>query len=431
MRIRSLLLVATVLTVATATTTLAASPGGEGDLIEAASLRAELGLDANVLTLASLKGSVRDVGTAKWGIPMTREEDELVDLAGRMAFADDVDTNALPQLRALPAFAGAYYRPADGGRLIVLLTDLDSELVATVAELLPKSGPGWIVQQAEHSEESLLIGIQRAHEMWSRVAPDVQPIGFGIDVIGNGLFVEVTATNLDAATVGAARLGEVLGMSVHARIGLPGRDTHCTTNRDHCHGPMKAGINIYRGASGSNWPCTMGFHISRSGNEEFVTAGHCGFGTPNTWYHPAFASSIGSEPGTLYVQGGQDIMRVSMWDEQASDDIYGDSTNIVGSGTPTTGETLCASLGWGSNVIKCGTVQSSWRSWVSETAGYTVWGGDMSYSTIPGDSGSPVYRRLPGGSGEDARAIGVNTHQNGYFARLDMSLDDFLASVVQ
>jgi len=67
----------------------------------------------------------------------------------------------------------------------------------------------------------------------------------------------------------------------------------------------------------------------------------------------------------------------------------------------------------GSNTIKCGTVQDDWRSWTSETANFTVYGGDMSYSTCCGDSGSPVYRRLPGGMGDDVRAIGVNDHDNG------------------
>lgn len=123
-------------------------------------------------------------------------------------------------------------------------------------------------------------------------------------------------------------------------------------------------------------------------------------------------------------------MHVSIRDVQAPDDVYNDGNDIIGMGTPTTGETLCASLGR-SATVKCGTVQDDWRSWTSETAGFTVWGGDMSYTTIKGDSGSPVYRRLPGGGGEQRRAIGANDHENGYFARLDMSLDDFGAVVFQ
>jgi hypothetical protein len=414
---------------------IAATPAAATDqtglnVTEAAQLRVELGLDGDLALVANLIGSPSDVGSPTWGIPMTRAESQATDLPARMGFADHVDTHVLPLLRQLPTYAGAYYDPADDGRLTILLTELDDSTIATISARIGDTEREWGIALARHSKTALLEAVDRAQGVWAAINPVVQPIGFGIDARQNGLFVELLARDYDAGVMARDRLETDLGVPVTIRIGTRGRDTHCTT-RDHCHDPMKAGINIYKGANFSSGWCTQGFHITRSGDEQFVTAGHCGFSGSNSWYHPAFASAIGTEQQTLYANNGQDIMRVSMNDAQASDDIYNDGNNIVGSGSPATGETLCASLGKGSNTVKCGTVQDDWRSWISETAGYTVWGGDMSYSTVGGDSGSPVYRRLPGGTGDDARAIGVNDHENGYFARLDQSLDNFAASVVQ
>ena len=361
---------------------------------------------------------------------MDSAEEKALDLPARMANADAFDARLRPLLQGSPTYGGAYFDQAAGGKLTILLTANDGATVDMIARALPAS-QSWEVRQATHPEAELMSAVATAQRAWDQLNSSVVPLGFGVDVRRNGVFVEVVEQDFAAANLAAASLSKALGVPVATRVGVPGHDTHCTTSRDHCDSPMKAGINIYRGANFTTWYCTQGFHISIGTDEQFVTSGHCGYFTPNTWFHPAFSTAIGSEQGTLYVNGGQDIMHVSMLDVQASDDVYNDGNDIIGMGTPTTGETLCASLGAGSNAVKCGTVQDDWRSWTSETAGFTVWGGDMSYTTIKGDSGSPVYRRLPGGGGEQRRAIGANSHENGYFARLDVSLDDFGAVVFQ
>jgi hypothetical protein len=253
---------------------------------------------------------------------------------------------------------------------------------------------------------------------------------FGLDSRANEVFVSVPVEVERHAQDVADRLTAALGVPFSARSGSEDTPTHCD-GRSHCHGPMKAGILIHRGAAYET-ACTMGFHITRSAGEEFVTAGHCGFGGSNSWYHPAFGAQIGVEAQTLYFDGGQDIMRVTMADSEASDDVYNDSTDIIGQGTPVQGETLCTSLG-NSNTVKCGTVTSTWSSinYGPAWGDFDVWGGDMSYSTVKGDSGAPVYRRLSGGTGDRARAVGVSTTTGGRFARLDTSLDDFSATVFQ
>lgn len=354
-----------------------------------------------------------------------------LDLRGRSVFADSVERNVLPFLRTLPTFGGAYYDQANSGTLTVLLTVRDPGLEAVISQKMVGSTGPWRVEEATHTERSLTAALDRAQSTWSVVGGG-PALGFGLDTRSNAIFVEVEANDSALAASAAGRLVDALGVRVVVRVGTPGYDTACT-DRDHCSSPMKAGVNIYKGAvHGLPADCTLGWFIVRSGDKQFVTAGHCSFNNPGlTWIHPGFGS-LGVRLQTLYANNGQDIMRVGLGtDSQASDDVYNDGNDTVGSSTPTQGETLCASLGGGSNAVKCGTVQSALRTWTSETCNCTVSGGDMSYTTIPGDSGSPVYRRLPGGTGDQLRAIGVNDHQNGYFARLDTSLDDFAATVMQ
>lgn len=223
-------------------------------------------------------------------------------------------------------------------------------------------------------------------------------------------------------------------MSVDVQVGQASRDTHCTT-RDHCHGPTWAGIRLYKGAIDSQHECALGFHIRIGVDERFVTSGHCGFAGADNWLHPGIAGNhvLGAETGqTLYQNNGQDIMVVQLdVDAEASDNVFGCCGDIVAPyGTPIQGETLCALLAE-TNAIKCGSVTNTWLSWISDTPNpdIVVKGGDLTITTIDGDSGSPVYRRLQDPNGNQVRAIGVNAAEFGQFARLDTSLDDWGARI--
>jgi hypothetical protein len=253
----------------------------------------------------------------------------------------------------------------------------------------------------------------------------------GLDTSHNRLKLEVAPANLEEARRLSSQLEAELHVSVAIESAQLDHDTACTT-RDNCYSPMRAGIWIYKGQVDSVPECTMAFHIVIGTNELFTTAGHCGYTGSDGWYTRPLGN-IGWEPpggvGTLYADGGQDIMWVSMADSQASQYIYGCCTDILGYGYPIQNETVCDSLGW-TNAIRCGTATSTWLSYLSDTPNpdIHVWGGDTSISTIDGDSGSPVYRL---NDSNQATAIGVNTTEFGQFARLDTSLDNWGANVVK
>lgn len=247
----------------------------------------------------------------------------------------------------------------------------------------------------------------------------------------NQLRFAVLLADLEDALARSEQLEEELGVPVTVEAAELDHDTACTT-RDNCSGPMRAGIWIYKGQVDSVAECTMAFHIVIGTDEHFTTAGHCGYSGSNSWLTRPLGV-IGSEPaggaGTLYRDGGQDIMYVTMADAQASQYIYACCTDILGYAFPIQNETVCASLGK-TNAIRCGTVTSTWLSYLSDTPNpdIHVWGGDTSITTIDGDSGSPVYRL---NDRNQATAIGVNTTEFGQFARLDTSLDNWGANVVK
>jgi hypothetical protein len=158
---------------------------------------------------------------------------------------------------------------------------------------------------------------------------------------------------------------------------------------------MRAGIRIDNDTSGNTHQCTMGFHVRYAGDEQFLTAGHCGHNRPADWWHVGYGF-VGNAQATMYEPGGRDAMRIDLPDGEVSNLIYA-TASVVGSyRSPMLNEPICSSLGH-TNAVDCGTVSATSVSWSSPTCGCTVWG--SSYTGIAsegGDSGSPMYSVVTG-----------------------------------
>lgn len=391
------------------------------EVARAATERANWGLPSDGTTVASLLGSVRDVGTEQWGIPMTQEEQDALDLPGRMAFASEIKRSAVPFVNALRASGGVYIDQHQNGGLVVLLTESSEAIEAEIAARMPASSRGLRVARVTHTEAQLKEGWARAWDVWNEVAPTLRLQGAGVDIKQNRVLFEVAPVDLEGAQGILAALEALLGVrvGVEARAEEEYMDTSCTS-RDSCFSPTKAGTEIYKGAIDSVSECTMAFHVvCDDGDIEFVTAGHCGYGGSNNWYIKDGTSDgllLGSEQKSLYVSGGQDIMRVQLPVGQPSHLIHGESRVYGGSGAcPIPGQAACASRGT-SNVVDCGTVRTLSTSWLSNTANITVKGGDMNdVLSEPGDSGSPIFDRL---DTEHWGTVGVLNTSGGLFAIL-------------
>jgi hypothetical protein len=399
------------------------------DLIDAAATRAQLGLDASLERVASLKESSADVGSDSWGIPMTAAEAAEIDLPGRMDFADRVDQHAREYLESLPGYAGHYFDQADGGRLTVNVTDNGSSVADELGRLLGDSKFAFGTALVDDSMKALMAALDSASGAVERLAPGRVLMSSGLNVRGNAIFLGFDKESM-ASGIPVAALSEALGVDVEIRVASYEDPAACGAgaDRDHCTAPMKAGIFIYDNSGG----CTMGFHVIRpGGDKQFVTAGHCGWNSAPAYFHTGYMNGtvkIGDEVDTVYHQNGQDIQRVTLVANHETDLIFDQAGDVTGSGgTPQDGEVLCASLGVTDNVV-CAVVTEPWISYSfsAEWGGFDLWGGDMAFNPTGGNSGSPIYRI---NSGNSLRAIGVLSSQSGHFARLDQSLDDLSVSI--
>lgn len=221
-------------------------------------------------------------------------------------------------------------------------------------------------------------------------------MGAAIDEEANGLSVNVAPGSGTDPSALARDLSLAAGVGVTVHEVVAGGDASCTS-RDSCYSPMKAGNKVRDGSIyGANW-CTQGFLVVKNGTSdvEFLTAGHCAWdGVGSIWYHQAYGL-LGAEDGTAYGEDGYDVMKVQFPDAQRSALIYGvsGSQQLTASRSPIQNEGVCFS-GAKTNAIVCGTVTAATATWVSQTCGCNVWGGDTNLAPIPGDSGSPLYARV-------------------------------------
>jgi hypothetical protein len=239
-----------------------------------------------------------------------------------------------------------------------------------------------------------------------------------VDLPGGGVVVEVSAADLKAAQKATAALTAALGAPVTVQAAPANAvDTTCT-DRDHCTAPSKAGIRLYKGAIDNHNECTLGFMIiTNTGDGQFVTSGHCGYTGSNSWLHPGVSGShvLATEQATAYHNNGYDVMRVSLADTNLGDHICDETRPVSVEGYGYVGLAVYDSRGY-TDSLDGGTVKSDYVRWLSDTAGYYVYGGSTTgISQVGGDSGSPLYERYTSTMGA---AIGIVDTSNGNFTQV-------------
>lgn len=390
--------------------------------------RAAYGLPVNDAMIDALLDGGIDVGTPKWGIPVTAEEEKTLDLPGRMHFAELVNRELIPFVENLPTYGGAWFDQRDAGGLVVLLTELDDATIDSIEAVVPQPSLGLRFIKVSHTLKTLEDLVQRLPDEWRSIRPEVRLAGTGIDVVANGLTLSVFPEDVAEGRTAIDAVTSSMGVPVviELQYGSDSRDT--CTDRDWCANPLQLGDMIHRGSVAIYYPCTMGFHITINGDHQFLTAGHCGyFSSPNTWYHKDLQATnsglVGGELATLYGPGGEDIMRVQMPNSQASErifDLWSLSVPVDMNpswGDAQVGEVLCRSAAK-TDDIDCGTLYKRWTNWTSDTPDpdITVNGGRMNgIIQIRGDSGAPLYRQTYDPPGYWITAVGIMVHENGGF----------------
>ncbi|TAJ99686.1 MAG: hypothetical protein EPO36_11560 [Chloroflexota bacterium] len=403
----------------------AEDPGGRGsqrdlpperEREDLAEFRAAFGLHASSARISELLLQRQQV---------TPAERLALDLPGREVFQSRVDEELAPFITRLPTFGGAWYDQRDGGRLVVMLTELDDDVTAEIERLVPEGGKGVRIVPAARSHASLRTAMHEAWGLWAGV-PGAPPLtGVGIDTRANRLEVRVDPVDLHAAGDALAALEAGLGMSVTLVPRVAPRDTTCQ-DRDHCEFPLVPGIRIAKGDTSVD-DCTIGMHVYSDVTDDvsFVTAGHCGYSGGNSWYHEGYHGSGGRKVGTEIVggsllAGGFDIMVVSMEDNEATTLVYSptDGRRMFGFKDDEYGfeNTIVWTSRGHSDVVQQGIVTDADDSWVSDKGGnVTVFGLDTTLSSLPGDSGSPVWAQ----TATTRTAVGILNNSLGNVTLID------------
>jgi hypothetical protein len=394
-----------------------------------ADMRAVFGLRSDAAFVADLMASERDAGSALYGMPLSADELRAVDLPGRSRAADHADKALRPIAMAEQGYAGMYQDQADGGRIVVRFTNVSAAGRARIARAAG-SAPVAVTAGATYTYAQLDAAMGAAIARRAELFPGVAVRSVGIDEEGNLLHVTVDSSDLVRAAVFGDSASRSLGVTIELRPGGSIVDQGCGS-RMTCFDPMRAGALVFRGGSNPVW-CTMGFHVQLKSNtavKGFATAGHC---STASWYMEGYAGAsgtgfVGTTQKNLYGNGGKDFQVVALPSGQVSRKVYATTRNVAGSGNPVDGESIYLSPGWtgqsGSGWQK-GTVFDAVTTWTPVT-GLTVSGAEaQGFSTVIGDSGSPISR-LSGTSAVIAVGIhdsSLNGTNHTYFARMGDAL---------
>lgn len=431
---------ATTLSVALAYAAISVSPAAGASVSDDAIdhgiyMRGVYGLNASRDYVAKLAGSPADVGSAEYGVPLTRAEVKELDIYGRTNYSLALQNKVLPYVESLPTYAGEWLDQKDGGKLVVMLTKRQDSVIDGVRSRLPKSSKGVRFEIVESSYDELLTALERAPAVVQELAPGGRYSMGEVNIQKNRLDITVTAPAAESLTAKGAALEARLGVSVKVKTGPQTKQVeNCGngTNVYNCWNPLRAAIRVKWKTWDNSWICSMGFHIEKNGNPEWLTAGHC-VKHPNTgsnppsyasnemfhskWYHNTSGNTntvvkVGNMQATLYTDSKQiDAARIAfLHDDEVSNRIYGTGTPYVMGGAkwPLVGDklwgrgatTIHISEDWQGDPSKrppqaySGFVKVKNANWWSETGGRYVYGATMGgFTPEKGDSGGAIYSK--------------------------------------
>ncbi|HEX2766720.1 MAG TPA: hypothetical protein VHR55_08825 [Candidatus Limnocylindria bacterium] len=291
--------------------------------------------------------------------------------------------------RDLPGYAGMYFDHAADGRAVVLLTAATAASDAALRSAA--AGDVFDVKQVPHSYSALQSAIATTWQRWEESVEGGQPIAIALNTIANGIDIYVGWVDLAAVANAVDDIERMAGVPVQVLGSDPVSETACN-DREHCTSPERAGIVIHRGSPTSTAKCTMAFHVRYGSDEQFVTAGHCGYGSSQSWYHQGLPSYAMAPRASLLFGGGIDMRRINLLDSQASAIIYPNTYPVGGWRWPLVGENVFVSAGVSDRVVE-NIVQDDYLTWTSPSCGCVVSGAKMTSTPggASGDSGSPVF----------------------------------------
>ena len=300
---------------------------------------------------------------------------------------------------------------------VIFTTDADAFEAALGAVA---NGAAFEVQVVRNSRAQLReLKARVIAELPSLQEAGLEVVSIGLDVPSNKVAIGVTGLTSQAQELLFHRFGsEVL---VHEDVAS---ENDACTDMEHC-GPQKGGIKTYQTGYPNSRICTTGFMARRTDNAKLVmlTAGHClalsNIPGPDTWAHNANTwgtelyntwfdwshADIGAIELDAEAVAALSTTTLSHWQDDPVVQNYHVATGWPSS-SQITGDQVCR-MGWGwfnayGNGKKCGLVganvevaRKSCESGLTVNCRWInpVW--EVSFDSLPGDSGGPVTRLLP------------------------------------
>lgn len=373
---------------------LALAPAAQAsDISRSQQQRALLGVAADEATIRQIIASGADSGSEKWGFVITT--DEMASVEARMQRAQRIEERVATLVRTLPTYGGMYYEQ-HGSRLVVQLTTADPTLETTVDNLMP-DGTELEFRPVDETYASLEKATRAVFDVWPSLTALPAPYHASLDTPANLVRVGVDAKFLIEAEALQPALEKELGVTVEIEVGQP-PEAHACSTRDNCTNPIRSAVRVRKGST-TGTVCTMGFQVSKNGDEQFLTAAHCALDGSNNWYHQGYGF-LGSEVQSLW-SSGYDAVRIGFPDAQATAWMYRDGY-VVGWSWPTVGDVVIQNQAM-SDTIYFTEITDDWHCWTY--LGQTLCGARMQgVGGQRGDSGAPLYRFFT----SQLYAVGIN-----------------------
>jgi hypothetical protein len=154
-----------------------------------------------------------DIGTDRWGIVLTAEEEASLDLVGRMEFVD-LMRPAIEFAQGQPTYGGAYVDQAAGGNLVMAFTQRDKALEGELLAMVPEGPRALQFIRVEHTLAELEVAARASFDLWHALSNGRPLLYAGVDEELNSLRLGVLAEDSQAAAFGLTRIVEGLGVPV-------------------------------------------------------------------------------------------------------------------------------------------------------------------------------------------------------------------------
>lgn len=368
--------------------------------------RKEFGLKSDSGYITNLLNDKTTKSSEKYGVILTKEEEIELDARFEMLRVK------IPKIKEYISnkeskdnYANIYIDQASGGIINIGLKDFNPE---TERQIKSASGDSKVkIYKAKYSEKELDELHQKISDSREELALKNIMIKYIVtDIIKEKVVIAVEKTSDSVINT----LGQMFNEDMISVIQDKSREKQDSSTYTR---PVQGGLKI----QSDNKLCTAGFSARDSSAHYIITAGHCISYTGEEWKQ---GGSLFAYTNKYQESGNVDAAALKIDPSNATAYLYAyrnlNFSKVVyveQGGQETVGQTVCIS-GGNSDNTSCGTLQSkNWSGFLGTKYHYAM--REASYSSIAGDSGSPIWAGFT--------IMGVHTAEGGIYTHVQNAIN--------